>query len=273
MLVKKNIKAMYFSPTDTTQKVVQAIARSLAALHGNAPVTKIDFTLLQDRQAPPVVTADDLLVLGVPVYAGRVPNVLLKYLNTVTGNGALAVAVVLYGNRHYDDAALELTDLLAATGFNPVATGAFIGEHSFSTILGQGRPHAGDLATADAFARQIHAKIAEGRLTRPLVPGNQPYLPYYVPKNQQGEPVSILKVKPKTNSNCIDCKICVQVCPMASINEEDVTLIQGICIKCGACIKKCPTEAKYFDDAGYLNHKLELEEEFTHPSQEPQLFL
>ena len=31
-------------------------------------------------------------------------------------------------------------------------------------------------------------------------------------------------------------------------------------MKCGACVKKCPSQAKYFDDPGYLYHKKELEE-------------
>ena len=77
----------------------------------------------------------DIVIVGVPVYAGRVPNVLLKYLNTMSGNGALAIAVVLYGNRNYDDALLELKDILEANGFKVIAGGAFIGEHAFSKTL------------------------------------------------------------------------------------------------------------------------------------------
>jgi hypothetical protein len=42
-------------------------------------------------------TDKDVVVFGVPVYAGRVPNVLLKYLQSIKGNGALAIAVVVYG--------------------------------------------------------------------------------------------------------------------------------------------------------------------------------
>jgi hypothetical protein len=65
---------------------------------------------------------------------------LLKYLNTIEGNGALAVAVVVYGNRHYDDALIEWRDILESRNFKVFAAGAFIGEHSFSRILGKNRP-------------------------------------------------------------------------------------------------------------------------------------
>lgn len=81
-----------------------------------------------------------LSVFGTPVIAGRVPNVLLKYLADIRGNGALGVPVVLYGNRNYDDALIELRDIMEAGGIRTIAAGAFIGEHSFSKVLGAGRP-------------------------------------------------------------------------------------------------------------------------------------
>ena len=83
---------------------------------------------------------------------------------------------------------------------------------------------------------------------------------------------ALRKVKPKTNDACIDCKICVEVCPMGSVDPEDVRLFTGICIKCGACIKKCPVSARYYDDKEYLYHQHELEEEFARRA-EPETFL
>jgi len=123
------------------------------------------------------------------------------------------------------------------------------------------------------FADQIYVKLTtlEGIQTL-VVNGNQPYRKHYMPKDKDGSPVDIRKVAPKTNSNCIDCKLCVKVCPMGSINFEDVSILNGICIKCGACIKKCPNQAKYFDDKDYLRHKQELEIEYA-SRREPELFI
>ncbi|WP_368243205.1 4Fe-4S dicluster domain-containing protein, partial [Butyricimonas sp. RTP31003st1_G1_RTP31003_210430] len=86
---------------------------------------------------------------------------------------------------------------------------------------------------------------------------------YYTPRDRQGTPVDIRKVKPLTNDRCNDCKRCAKVCPMGSISYENVREFTGICIKCGACIKKCPKQAKYYEDAGYLYHQHELEEGLT----------
>lgn len=270
----KVIHAMYFSPTGTTQKVVQGLAGALAEKITGSPgaVTDIDFTLPQGRDQAVSFTDQDLVVFGVPVYAGRVPNILLKYLGTVKGHGARAVAVVVYGNRHYDDAAVELQDILEQNGFRVLAAGAFIGEHSFSKTLGQARPDARDMAVVAEFTGQIQRKISLGDNTAVFVPGSRPYRPYYKPRDENGDPVDFRKITPKTSVDCIDCKTCVAVCPMGSIDAEDVAKLNGICIKCCACVKKCPVQAKFFDDPNYIRHKVELELEFAR-RREPELFL
>jgi NAD-dependent dihydropyrimidine dehydrogenase PreA subunit/protein involved in ribonucleotide reduction len=272
--MNKTINAMYFSATDTTKKVVSGIAKEISKnIDREITINYIDFTLPGVRIKPVSFSEEDVVIIGVPVYAGRVPNVLLKYLNSITGNGALAIAVVVYGNRNYDDALIELKDILEFNGFKVIAGGAFIGEHSFSITLAKNRPDEKDMALVGDFANQIHTKITtQEEIQTVVVDGIQPYRKYYVPKNKNGSPVDIRKVAPKTNSNCIDCKLCVDVCPMGSIDAEDVSKLNGICIKCGACIKKCPTQAKYYDDKDYLRHQQELEIEFT-SRREPELFI
>lgn len=250
------------------------IADKLAEYSSGKTAQHIDFTLPDVRKEPASFTGQDIVVVGLPVYAGRLPNVLLEYLNTIRGNGALAVAVVVYGNRHYDDALIELKDILGLKGLKVIAAGAFIGEHSFSRILGHNRPDAQDMSLVTEFARQIYRKMtAQNTLETISVPGKQPYQAYYRPKDKDGNPVAIHKVIPKTSIDCIHCGLCVSLCPLASIDADDESRITGICIKCCACLKNCPVEAKYFDDANYLWHKQELENAFTSPRREPELFL
>ncbi len=270
----EKINTMYFSATNTTQKIVLGIANAIRKnIKDQIYINNIDFTLPEMRKQTVCFTKDDIVIIGVPVYAGRVPNVLLKYLNSIKGNAALAIAVVVYGNRNYDDALIELKDILKLDGFNIIAGGAFIGEHSFSKTLAKNRPDKKDMDIVNDFADKIYSKLTNHDEIKPIaITGNNPYRNYYTPKNSEGKPVDIRKVIPKTNNNCIDCKLCVSVCPMGSIESIDVSKINGICIKCGACIKKCPTNAKYFDDKDYLRHKRELEIECTY-RREPELFL
>lgn len=270
----KKIYAMYFSPTGTTQKIVSGLAgKILAKAGGQTTVNTINFTLPEARKETVSFTAADLVVFGVPVYAGRVPNILLKYMRSITGNGALAVAVVLYGNRDYEDALIELKDILTVNGFQVVAGGAFIGEHSLSNILAENRPDEKDMAVVNDFAGRIYAQITTGNHPQSVtVKGNKPYRPYYMPADEQGRPVDFRKFTPKTSRDCMDCKLCASICPVGSINYEDVAKLDGICIKCGACVKNCPAGAKYFDDKDLLRHMHELEVTFT-GRKEPELFL
>ena len=270
------ITALYFSGTGTTEKIVKSLSEHLSReLELSAEC--FDFTTPQAREAEQKFGQDELVIVGVPVYAGRVPNVLLPYLKgKLCGGGALAIPVVLYGNRNFDDGLIELRNVLEEDGFRTVAGAAFIGEHSFSRTLAAGRPDSDDLAVlaqfADAAAEKLRALDAVPELPV-TVRGEDPIRPYYTPRDRKGNPVNILKVKPLTDlEKCTQCGICAALCPMGSIDKEDASIITGICIKCCACVKKCPQNAKYYTDEKYLYHQHELEEGFARRA-EPEWFV
>lgn len=272
----QKVKCVFFSATGTTKKTVTWIGKTVADQLG-LPCQDIDFTLPQNRQKPLVFQPEDLVVFGTPVIAGRVPNILLKFLDTLQGNGAAAVPVVLFGNRNYDDALVELRDILHNKGFQPMAAAAFVGEHSFSYILAKNRPDDLDFSIATHFGQEVAKKVQEFQNAEnyPLIEVEgvpYPYRGYYQPRDRKGNSVDIRKVKPVTSDACVDCKLCAKICPMGSISYENVSEYVGICIKCGACIKQCPQKAKYYTDEGYLYHQHELEEGFTRRA-EPELFI
>ncbi|HCX43723.1 MAG TPA: ferredoxin [Oscillibacter sp.] len=271
------IWAVYFSGTGTTRRTVERIAGGIAS-RLNLPAESADFSRPAVRQETLGFGEKDLVVFGTPVYAGRVPNVLLPFLREkIVGGGALAVPVVLFGNRNYDDALIELRNILAADGMHPIAAGAFVGEHSFSRVLGADRPNAEDEALMDEFATRV-AELAAGLDAAPVKPaavrGQEPLRPYYTPRDRAGNPINILKVKPKTDlSRCGGCGLCADLCPMGSIDPADVSAVRGICIKCCACVKGCPTGAKFFDDAGYLYHQHELEAQYARPAENEVFYI
>lgn len=262
---KYHIHAVYFSGTGTTKKIVTAISKRLASAM-ETDINIVNFSLPSARTSALSFTHRDLVIFGTPVYAGRVPNVLLKYIKAITGNGALAVPIVLFGNRDYDDALIELRNLLEDDGFHTIAAAAFVGEHSFSTVLAAGRPDVNDMELADAFSDNIYDKlnsIAEPELLSPIeVKGESPIRPYYQPRDRKQNAIDIRKVLPKINGNCSSCGLCADICPMGSISHDDVHEYTGICIKCCACVKLCPQHARYFDDPNFIYHKEELEHLF-----------
>ena len=104
----KGIAAVFFSPTGNTRKAVVEIADVIARREGIA-VREIDFTLPGAREEVRKFEAGELVIFGTPVYAGRIPNKILPAVQTLfEGNGALAVPVVTFGNRSFDNALIEL---------------------------------------------------------------------------------------------------------------------------------------------------------------------
>ncbi len=235
----KSVKLVCFSPTGTTKAVVQGIARGI----DQSDVELLDITRPDARKQPLQTSESELLVVGVPVYMGRVPALLTEWLQAIKARNTPAVCIVVYGNRVYDDALLELKDTLIKCGCIPVACAAYIGEHSFSsseTPTAEGRPDAGDLNHAELFGHKISEKLltipSGGLISDIRIPGNYPYVGV-----TELWSVDFIEV----NNDCRQCGICAEGCPVGAIDSENSNLIdKEKCITCCACIKNCPQNAR-----------------------------
>lgn len=246
-----------FSPTHTSQRIGEAIIRGL-----NNPA--MAFTNLTLESVEKFEVAQNVLaVITVPVYGGHVAPLALERLKNVTAKGTPAVIVVVYGNRAYEKALIDLDTFVTAQGFKVIAGATFIGEHSYSSDknpIAKGRPNADDLRFAELFGEKIRTKITEAadmeklygvdvmRIQRP----KQPFLPLFrflrkvVKLRKSGV---VFPHIPETDPElCIHCGLCVDNCPAGAIikgNECDT--IAEKCIKCCACVKGCPQKARTFD--------------------------
>lgn len=231
-----SISLIYFSPTGTTRTIINGIAKGLKA----TTLADVDLTL-----NPPAGEGihTDMAIIAAPVYGGRIPAVAAERLQQFQGRAIPAVVVVVYGNRAYEDALLELKHLAQTCGFSVIAAGAFIGEHSYATDdhpIARDRPDAADLESANAFGQRIAEKLTGGNGVADLsVPGNQPYKDQHPPLGQS----------PVTRTDlCTLCGTCATVCPtqVITVGDDTVTTDQSGCIACCACIKNCPTRARIY---------------------------
>jgi ferredoxin/flavodoxin len=267
----QSLKIVYFSPTGTTKKIVEAIAQGI-----NYSTTEIvDITRPEGRKQQLQTSENELLVIGVPVYFGRVQANAIEWLNTIEARNTPAVCVVVYGNREYDDALLELKDTAVKVGGLPIACAAFIGEHSFSSSeapLAAGRPDADDLSHAKSFGRKIRKKILSipsiNHIAEIAVPGKYPYIDM-VDIKKMLSCIDFIAV----NDSCLQCGVCAQHCPVGAIDfESSVSIDRRKCILCTACIKVCPENARKINNDMIKKAALRLSQTFQ-ARKEPIFFL
>lgn len=235
----ESVKLVYFSPTKTTKAV------ALGITHGINPATVelIDITRPDARKRQLQIQEDQLLVIAVPVYMGRVPALIIDWLNAIQAHNTPTVCVVVYGNRVYEDALLELKNIVLKCGGIPIAGGAYIGEHSFSTSKAPtalGRPDKDDLDHAEEFGQKIREKLDKwasiAEISEVQVPGMYPY---------RGDSTLWVVDFIAVNDRCTHCGICAEGCPTGAIDSDNSALINlNTCITCCACIKNCPKHAR-----------------------------
>lgn len=259
-----SLKTLTFSPTGTTRKIVHAMSEAFSG-------TVVEHDLLRTplRETFGCIP-DELIVVGMPVFSGRIPDVKLSGLERLKGQGGPAVAVVVYGNRAYEDALLELQTLLTNNGFSVVAAAAFVARHSIFPGVAAERPDEQDLRQAGDFMRSVQSRLAgldvtSGALAdiRLTVPGNTPY--------REPNPSRLF---PEVDERCTLCGACVRLCPTKALSETNGTLLKDVarCIACAACIRVCPDNAQAFRGASYEAAAGMFAEKFGAIRQEPELF-
>jgi Pyruvate/2-oxoacid:ferredoxin oxidoreductase delta subunit len=240
--ITKRVGVLYFSPTNTTKKICKAIAFGMGIKDPVVlDITNSDFRakLISDPNC--ILDSIDHLIIGSPVYSGKLPIQVTECLKSIRGNEKKCSAVVVYGNRDYGIALYHMVEILSANNFNVLSAGTFIGQHSYSEIIpvALGRPDKTDLEKAYNFGSESintsnNLSLEEIPVQRDIFSKSENYNP----------------IRPVFKSEkCIHCKICSKRCPMNIISHETGDWLNHEamkrCIGCMACVSNCKDKARF----------------------------
>lgn len=256
----KQITGIYFSPTGNTKTAVEMIT-------GQIPGGKEYLDLTDPGKRPDYhFMENEAVVVGVPVYGGRVPATAAERLKKLHGRKTAAVLVVTYGNRAYEDALLELKLIMQKQGFCPVAAAAVVAEHNIVRNIAAGRPDKADKKKLKQFGREIGRRfwelVSNYRIGDLQVPGKRPFRKYH------GAPLKI-----KVGASCKNCGTCIRRCPVQAISRTDARVTDTErCITCMRCVKDCPSGARKINTMVLLavGHKLK---KVCAERKEPEFFI
>ncbi|MBR0383020.1 MAG: EFR1 family ferrodoxin [Eubacterium sp.] len=232
------VTSAYFSPAGTTKTVVTRLTDAFS----DYPISDLDLTDYDIRQKTWEFHENELLIIGVPAYGGRVPVPVMDFLEKMKGLNTPVVLIATYGNRGIGDTLCELYRGMKNRGFIPVACGSFVCQHTFLSDVARNRPDEEDHAVIAKFGKELRERLRllvtydVGKLD---IPGNYPYT--CPPMN--------LPFKVETSEYCIYCMLCVSVCPAKAIHPDNPKSIDSTkCIRCGSCLRICPAGAKSFTE-------------------------
>lgn len=229
------LNKIYFSPTGSTKKVVNLIASVWSD-----EASEIDCSIASCDYRTYSFEKDDVCIIGVPSFGGRVPQVALEHIQQMSAKDTPTILITSFGNRDYDDTLLELLDTVKQQGFHVIAAVAAVCEHSIMHQFGEGRPNEEDKKELLEFANESKQMIDHKLVYEEIVvKGNRPYREY-----------GGLPLKPKTNSSCSACGLCASLCPVNAIPLDNPSeTIKEKCITCMRCISICPTHARKLNSA------------------------
>lgn len=253
----QKVSAIYFSPTGTAKSVIKHMLTEF-----DIPQDIIDLTPYENRDNSYLFNESELVLIGIPVYGGRVPSAAENRIKRLKGSNTPAVLIATYGNIHYSNVLFELQQIVSANGFVTIAAAVIVSEHNVVNKIASGRPNMQDLLAVSSFAKQVQEKMSQlNRFENILIKGEM----LNTPRDKQ-------PIKPHGNKKCTHCGACGKLCPVQAIDDPRKTAGQA-CIRCMRCIKYCPQKARTYGSLMKVGARLLLSLNSRGEEKQPEFFM
>jgi len=237
------IRILFFSPTGTGRRIALAIA---------AEFKQTDVVELSDISYPdcrlnsqPVIPEDEWLILILPVYAQRLPQLAVSYLWTFRGQQTPASVICHYGHVRSGIALGQATFLLRQQGFRVISGAVLPVDHAYNNEQVQilARPDITALISQlqDHLrqVRQLLQTCGDGSIDFHGGPRFNPAC--LIP--QKWLACGTITLPAVRQTRCRQCQACRLACPTGAISNK-LEIRADQCIRCLACVRACPQGAR-----------------------------
>lgn len=235
------IGIIYFSGTGITQKYAEYMKNELENIgHG---VSTINILIDKEKTRSFRVENYDALIFGFPIYGGRLPIPVEKWIETLTVTSKKCSMYFTYGARANENGNQVAYFLLNEAGFTVVLSAEFIGAHSYNVaegwLLADDRPNEEDFKVAKEFVNSSIERFTKEKIDFKVDMRGFKYKKRdYI---KRGGPFAIFL--PYRDSECSMCLLCEENCPTNAFNAESGQASDIKCISCMYCLKNCPDQA------------------------------
>ena len=218
---------LIFSPTGGVKRAAELLFAPIAEAS-----EIVDLSLPLNGR--PCFSAEDICLIAVPCFGGRVPEIALERLAQTQGGGARAILMSVYGNRSDEDTLFELKSAAKRADYAPMAAVRAVAQHSIVPAIAAGRPDEEDARRLAQFGRVIRDRLAQKDAP-----------PLSLAEKELLRPFGGLPVHPRAGKRCTGCGKCASLCPVGAIPSRDpAQTVETLCITCMRCVAVCPVQAR-----------------------------
>jgi len=247
-----NITIRYFSGTGNTQFAAQELKK-----HFENQGHEVDSTSIE--KCDPISTKTDILCIGGPIYAGNVPEHLIRWvLRNVpdTNCGTIAIPFSTSAGLLNAFGVNSLASKLHKKGYRITALPTFVMPRNFyfgkydkmsddisSQLIEKTRIETTNLVINNTFMSDETYEPQKSTLGIDLLAETMSIMTRFMGKMFSA------------NENCIRCGKCVKNCPKDNISLDKKLKFGLSCMMCTRCIHGCPVHAIEYGKKSYPQYR------------------